>query len=217
MFFSDARFEDRTAAARDLARRLSRYAGQDPLVLAIPRGAVPMGAVLADALDGDLDVVLVHKLGAPYQPEYAIGSVDETGRIEVRDPSFDETWVRKEAARQLEVLRRRRASYGAELERQDPAGRVVIVVDDGVATGATMRAALRAVRAQGPSRLIAAVAVAPPDTASLLRQEADELVILATPPNFAAVGQFFADFAQVEDAEVVAHLRAARARRGATR
>ena len=202
-------FENREAAARELARSLRRYAGQAPLVLAVPRGGVPMARILAAELDGDLDVVLVRKLRAPHAPEYAIGAVDEAGRVELRMAGLDEAYVRAEVERQLATLRRRRAAYGAS---QDPAGRTVIVVDDGVATGATLVAALRSVRARGPARLIAAVGVAPPETARRLLHEADEVVVLETPPRFTAVGQFFADFRQVSDAEVLAHLHQHRQR-----
>lgn len=209
-------FENREAVARELARRLEPYRGRSPLILAVPRGAVPMGRILAERLDGDLDVVLVHKLGAPYMPEFAIGAVDELGRVELRERGFDPDYVEREVRRQLVALRARRARYGGVCERQNPAGRIVIVVDDGVATGATLTAALRFVRAEGPARLVAAVGVAPPQTACDLAAEADEVVVLDTPPDFFAVGQFYADFPQVSDREVIEHLRAHQSRGRAT-
>lgn len=200
-------FDNREQAARRLAERLDRYRDRSPLVLAVPRGGVPMGRIVADALGGELDVVLVHKLGAPGNPEFAVGSVDESGHViaEVaKRHGIEQAYIDREVARQLARLRERRDRYG-----RPPAnarGRISIVVDDGIATGATLIAALRAVRAQGPERLIAAVGVAPPDTAARLEREVDELVCLETPESFYAVGQFFADFGQVTDDEVIALL-----------
>ncbi len=201
-------FASREQAAERIAEQLARYRGQHPLVLAIPRGGVPMGRVVADALGGELDVVLVHKLGAPGNPEFAIGSVDENGKV-VLSPAahalhIDEDYVARESARQLERLRERRLRYGRA--PVDARGRLCIVVDDGVATGATLIAALRALRAQGPRRLIAAIGVAPAETVARLEKEVDELVCLAAPAVFYAVSQFFAEFAQVSDDEVIALL-----------
>jgi putative phosphoribosyl transferase len=201
-------FGSRQEAAHLIAERLAHYRGRNPLVLAIPRGGVPMGRIVADALEGELDVVLVHKLGAPGNPEFAIGSVDESGRVELSPVAtayrIGEEYIDEERERQLDRIRERRRHY-----RRPPASareRVAIVVDDGVATGATLVAALRSVRAQEPTRLVAAVGVAPPETAERLSEEADELVCLATPEGFMAVGQFFADFSQVTDDEVIALL-----------
>lgn len=203
-------FPDRAAAARELAAQLSAYRGQHPLVLAIPRGAVPMGKILAEELDGELDVVLVRKLGAPGNPEFAIGSVDETGHVYIADHAhqlgISARYIEQEKTAQLETMRRRRAQYTPVRAPIDPRDRITIVVDDGVATGSTMIAALRAVRARQPKRLIAAMAVTPPDTLERLRREADDVVCLAAPTHFYAVGQFFADFPQVSDTEVIACL-----------
>ena len=203
-------FKDREHAAGLLAQRLISYRGKNPLVLGIPRGAVPMASIIAEELGGELDVVLVRKIGAPEQPELAIGSVDEAGNVYLSDYvselGVSEEYLKRETERQLAILRRRRAIYTPNRLPIDPAGRIAIVVDNGIATGATMIAALRAVRAKKPRNLIGAVAVAPPETVARLEQEVDDLVCLKVPPDFYAVGQFFEDFSQVTDEEVVAIL-----------
>ena len=212
-------FENRAQAGQMLAGRLDAYRGQHPLVLAIPRGAVPMGKIVADRLDGELDVVLVRKLRAPYNPELAIGSIDETGTVyldaETRD-LWVEPYLEGEKKVQLDTLQRRRQMYEPAGSPIDAAGRVVIVLDDGIATGSTMIAALRAVRARRPSKLIAATGVASADALRLIRREADEVVCLETPEPMYAIGYHFRDFSQVSDEEVVATLQAARKPRGTT-
>lgn len=208
-------FRDREEAALRLTDRLADCRGRRPLVLAVPRGAVPMGRILADELDGELDVVLVHKLGAPGNPELAIGAVTEDGEVRIdplaRELGVDERYVEREAARQLEALRRRRHLYTPSRTPADPAGRVVIVVDDGVATGATLLAALDGLRQCGPAELIAAVAVAPPATLRRIETAADRVECLETPEPFFAVGQVFDHFPQVSDEEVLGVLRERRA------
>lgn len=203
-------FEDRTDAARQLVAALARYRGKNPLVLAIPRGAVPMGRLIADALGGELDVVLVRKLGAPGNPEFAVGAVDEAGWEYIADYAAEmgasKTYLAEEAAAQLATMRARRATYTPARAPIDPAGRIVIVVDDGLATGATMMAALHSVRARGPKRLVCAVPVAAAESLEKVRPHADEVVCLDTPAAFHAVGQFYRTFGQVEDREVVAAL-----------
>jgi predicted phosphoribosyltransferase len=203
-------FADRTDAARRLAAALGRYRAKNPLVLAIPRGAVEMGRVLADALGGELDVVLVRKLRSPGSAEFAVGAIDETGWAYVAPYAAqygaDAAYLEAEKRVQLETLRRRRAEYTPARPPIDPKGRVAIVVDDGLATGATMLAALHAARAKSPARLVCAVPVAAPDSLELVRSHCDELVCLEAPGDFYAVGQFYRVFAQVDDEEVVALL-----------
>ena len=168
-----------------------------------------MARVIADALRGDLDIVLVHKLSHPEQLELAIGAIDESGNAILTDyaADLDSGYLESEKHRQLEALRRRRAHYTPSRLPVNPYGRSVIVVDDGIATGSTMIAALRAVRAQQPEQLVAAVAIAAPDAVRALAQEADSTFCLKVPSKFHAVGQFFVDFAQVEDEEVVLALQ----------
>jgi len=203
-------FDSRPDAGRRLAAALAAYRGRNPLVLAIPRGAVAMGAEIAQALQGELDVVLVRKLRAPSNPELAIGSIDETGWTYVADYAqqigADQAYLAREVSAQLDLLRRRRTQYTPARASADPSGRVAIVVDDGIATGASMIAALHSVRAKHPARLVCAVPVAPAESLEQIRPYADELVCLETPEGFMAVGQFYRHFEQVEDHEVVALL-----------
>lgn len=203
-------FSNRAQAARLLAEKLTAYKGKNPLVLAIPRGAVPMAKLIAEALGGEFDVVLVRKLGAPGNPEFAIGAVDETGWVYLSPyasaAGADPDYIERIRARELETIRRRRAQYSPLHPPIDPKGRIVIVVDDGLATGATMLAALHALRQRAPAKLVCAVPVAPPETLEKVAAKADEVVCLHAPEYFQAVGQFYADFGQVEDDEVIALL-----------
>lgn len=200
------RFKDRLDAARLLALALDKYKDSHPLVLAIPRGAVPMGQIIAKALDGELDVVLVRKLGAPFNPELAVGAIEESGWTYVAPYAervgADTAYIEQEQAEQMDVIRRRRALYTPRRGPYEVQGRVVIVVDDGLATGASMRAALHAVRQRQPARLVCAVPVAAPDSLEDIGPLADEVVCLYAPPGFRAVGMYYDVFPQVEDAQV---------------
>ncbi|MCD6079110.1 MAG: phosphoribosyltransferase [Ramlibacter sp.] len=206
-------FTDRIHAAGLLAEALSHYRGQNPLVLAIPRGAVPMAVLIADALQGELDLVLVRKLHAPRAPEFAIGAVDESGWVYLTSHASSvgatPDYVLEQKAVQMQELARRRELYTPGRTRKDAHGRVVIVVDDGLATGATMIAALHAVRQRQPARLVCAVPVGAPESVRLVHGHADETVCLDTPRRFTAVSQFYGSFPQLEDDEVIALLRSA--------
>jgi putative phosphoribosyl transferase len=200
-------FADRRAAGAALAQRLERYRGSHPLVLGLPRGGVPVAAEVARHLDGELDVVVARKLGSPVSPELAIGAVTADGVrflntkvIEMLD--VPAAYIERVAADQQAEAQRREARFRGGRAPLRVAGRTVILVDDGLATGATMRAAVRAMRTQGPARLVVAVPVGAPDACAALRTEVDEVACLAEPPDFGAVGFYYADFGQVDDAVV---------------
>lgn len=198
-------FKNREEAACLLAERLAGYRGQRPLVLGVPRGAVPMARIIADALDGEVDAVLVRKLRAPGQPELAIGAVDESGTV-LEGAYFDiapQQYIREEIRTEQGILRKRRQLYSASREALDPAGRIVIIVDDGIATGASMVSAIRAVKARRPKKVVVAIGVAPPTSLKAVEQEADEVVCLYSTNDFYAVGEFFDDFGEVPDEMVV--------------
>jgi predicted phosphoribosyltransferase len=205
-----AMFTDRLDAAEQLAAALAPYRGRQPLLLAIPRGAVPMAARIAERLQGDVDLVLVRKLHAPGDPEFAVGAVDESGWVYVAPYAHaagaTAAYIEEQRQAQLREIARRRDLYTPGRSRLAIQGRVAIVVDDGLATGSTMVAALHAIRQRQPARLVCAVPVASEEAIERVRRYADEVVCLSTPVDFRAVGQFYRRFPQVEDAEVVAAL-----------
>lgn len=206
-------FSDRTQAAENLAKHLEHYKGQNALVLGIPRGSVPMARIIANKLQGELDVVLVHKIGAPGNPEFAVGSVSEFG-TSYQSPAIEFYEISSEYfnhATQEEItkLQKRRKAYSPIRPPIDPKNRVVIIVDDGIATGATMLAAIRAIRSQGAKKIVVAAPVAAPSAAESLTNEADEVVVLETPEDFFSISQFYDDFPQVSDEEVLHALSAA--------
>jgi putative phosphoribosyl transferase len=210
MILRQALFADRSEAGRALARRLLRFRDARPVVLALPRGGVPVGYEVAQVLDAPLDLVLVRKIGAPFQPELAIGAVVDGRRPEtvlneemVREFQIPGSYIAEQSARKLEEIERRRELYLAGRARAPIEARTAIVIDDGIATGATMEAALHATRRANPKRLVLATPVAPPDTIERLRPQADEVVCLATPRLFDAIGSFYEDFRQLSDEEVV--------------
>ncbi|MBI4183643.1 MAG: phosphoribosyltransferase [Proteobacteria bacterium] len=214
-------FRDRKDAGKQLARALVPYRDRRPVVLALPRGGVPVGVEIAAALDAPLDLVLVRKIGAPTQPELAAGAVVDGERPEtvlnadiVEGLGISPDYLREETARQLTEIERRRAFYLGDRPRAEVTRRTAIVVDDGIATGATVRAALKAIRRRRPARVVLAVPVAPPETIAALKAEADDVVCLLTPAFFGAISMFYEDFRQVSDEEVIDLLDRA-ARRGA--
>jgi putative phosphoribosyl transferase len=212
------RFADRSDAGRQLAGRLAELHLPEPVVLALPRGGVPVGLEVARRLDAPLDLVLVRKIGAPGHEELAAGALVDGEQPElvlnaevVRSYGIDQTWLDRQRALQLAEIERRRRLYLGGRARPAVVGRTAIVVDDGIATGATVRAALRAVRRAGPKELVLAVPVAAADVLARLATEADRTVCVHAPRDLMAVGQFYRDFRQVEDAEVVAMLESGRA------
>jgi predicted phosphoribosyltransferase len=205
-------FNDRQEAGRLLAERLGFLKGKDVIVLAVPRGGVVVAAEVARALGAPLDVYITRKIGAPYNEELAIGAVAPDGSTVldqglVSSLGVSPQYIEKETARQKTEIERRLKKYRGEAPPPRLAGRHVVLVDDGVATGATTLAALRALRQQKPQKLILAVPVGPPDSIQMLSAEADQVVCLATPEPFWAVGRFFVDWSQTSDEEVIALLR----------
>jgi predicted phosphoribosyltransferase len=206
-------FRDREDAARQLAEKLKGRELHNPLVLAIPRGGVVTGAVLAQELGAELDVVLSRKLRAPGQPELAVGAVSEDGRVYLNHHArafLDqmEEYLAEERRHQLGEIARRKKLFRAVRPQAPVAGRSVIVTDDGIATGSTMIAALQAVKPQNPREVIVAIPVASPDRLAEVRRWCDDVVCLLSPEEFWAIGQFYEDFRQVEDEQAINLLRA---------
>jgi putative phosphoribosyl transferase len=203
-------FADRKQAGRQLAQALRRYHNQGAVVLALPRGGVPVAAEVAAALHASLDLILVRKIGVPFQPELAMGAVvDGAKPLIVRNEDVialvhvSEAEFKKVCDGELAEIERRRKRYLGDREPVDVADRVAIVIDDGIATGATTRAALRATRTRKPRKLILAVPVAPTESLAAMKQEADEVVCLEDYESFGAIGYFYSDFRQTSDQEVI--------------
>jgi putative phosphoribosyl transferase len=207
-------FQDRTDAGRKLARALFRYKSHHPVILALPRGGVPVAAEVAATLECPLDLVLVRKIGVPSQPELAMGAVvdgdepvvvrnEDVIRLSgVSEHAFDEICLSERAE-----IERRRRRYLGDRRQTDVKGRLVIMIDDGIATGATTLAAIKATRKRDPKQLVLAVPVAPLETIKKLHYEVDAVVCLETPEEFGAIGYYYRDFRQVDDAEVIAAMR----------
>ena len=203
-------FRDRSQAGRQLAAALLPYRGEHPVVLALPRGGVPVAAEVAAALHAPLDLILVRKIGLPFQPELAMGAVVDGGTpLVVRNDDIigitgiDEADFKSICDHELAEIERRRQRYLGTRRRVDVSGRTAIVVDDGIATGATTRAALRATRMRNPKKLVLAVPVAPTDSLAVMREEADEVICLEDHEAFGAIGYYYSDFRQVSDEEVI--------------
>jgi putative phosphoribosyl transferase len=205
----DLSFRDRAEAGRQLVPHLMAYADQSPVVLALPRGGVPVAFEVAQALRAPLDLVFVRKIGAPGHAEFGLGAVVDGAQPQVvlNEDALDHVrvppdYIEEETQRQLKEIERRRKHYLAGRQPVDVQGRVAIVVDDGIATGSTVRAALKGLSRARPARLVLAVPVAPADTIERLRMEADEVICLMTPEPFYAVGEHYDDFRQTSDREV---------------
>ncbi len=201
-------FTDRAEAGRQLTKRLERYRGTNARVLALPRGGVVTGYEVAKALGLPLDIIAVRKVGAPGNPEYAIGAVDEKGTKilnETETATVDPLWLAQEVERQQAEARRRSLVYRGGRTPPEIKGKIAIIVDDGIATGLTMRLAVRSAKAKKPAKIIVAVPVAPPESLRVLKDEgADEVVVLEPTEDFlGAVGAHYARFDQIEDAKVI--------------
>lgn len=201
-------FKDRYDAAMELALKLENYKGRDGIVLAIPRGGVPIGYVIAKELGFPLEITLSKKIGHPNNPEYAIGSVSLDGLVineNVKDVSPE--YIHQEAARILQNLKTKFKFYMGDHEMSNLKNKTVIVVDDGIATGSTIMATVQSIRKMNPKEIIVASPVASPHSIKKLKEVADEIICLSVPQNFMGVGQFYYDFSQVEDEEVIQLLK----------
>lgn len=203
------KFKNRREAAELLALELHKFAAANPLIVGIPRGGVPMARIIADALKTDMDVILVHKLRSHLNPEYAIGAIDEQGNVMLSESASQEQakYIRAEVELEKKMLSERRQLYTPVREPVNPRGRVVIIVDDGIATGWTIKAAIRSLQKQQAREIIVAAPVGAPETLREIQKMADQLVILSAPVYFSAVGEFFEEFNQVDDDEVIRCLR----------
>ena len=210
-------YSNRAEAGRELARHLEGYRNQGALVLALPRGGVDIGYQVAKAINADLDVLVVRKLGAPHNPEFGLGAIASYGAKFLDEDTINQLGIPQKVMQQIEnqerqELQRREIVYRDNREAPQIEGRIVILVDDGIATGGTVRAAIRAVGTLKPSRIVLGIPVAPPETVEALRGEVDELICLQTPSPFYAVGQWYAEFDQLSDQRVIELLRKSRSR-----
>ncbi len=207
-------FKDRRQAGEQLAARLQQYRGRNPLILAVPRGGVTVAEPIWAAIGGELDLIITRKIGAPHQPELAVGAVAGDGFLMLNETLVARLKVpaehlRTTAEREQTEIKRRLEQYRGNRPLPEPGDRPIIVVDDGVATGYTLLAALRSLQQNKPAELILVVPVGPPDTFRMLQAEVDRLIYLEAPASFSAVGQFYLHFGQVSDAEVLSVLRKA--------
>jgi len=212
-------FTNRREGGRKLARHLLHYRSEHPVVLGLPRGGVPVAYEVAAVLEAPLDVIVVRKLGAPGQPELGIGAVVDGDHPQsvlnedvIRMIGVSAEFMKREIALELQEVRRRQELYRSGRPAEPITGRTAILVDDGIATGGSVRAAIRGLRRLNPKRLVLAVPVAPPETVRSLRSEVDDLVCLSTPAFFQSVGQFYEDFRQTSDEEVIEFIDRARRR-----
>ena len=206
-----SRFTDRTEAGEQLGKALRERGIDVDIVLSIPRGGLPLGRAVADVLDVPLDIAVASKIGAPGNPEYAIGAVASDGSVWRNESAFrgtgsDEEYFQHEKEKEAENARQKAKRYRGDRSEPDLAGKTVAVVDDGVATGSTVRASLQMLRETDAGRIVLAVPVGPPDTINELEELADEVVCLKTPSSFRGVGQFYERFDQVSDEEAMAYL-----------
>ncbi len=205
------RFRDRADAGRRLAALLARYKNQDAVVYALPRGGVPVAKEIAKALNCPLDLIIIRKIGHPWNPEYALGAIAEDGLLVVQEEDLtrlDQDWFAAEKQRQLQEAARRRQLYLGGKQPLSAAGKIAILVDDGIATGSTMLVAVKKVRREKPARIVVAVAVSPRDTARQFAKEVDEFVAASIPePFWGAIGYYYDDFTQVSDEAVMALLQ----------
>jgi len=197
-------FKNRSDAAAQLAEKLSRYKNTDGIVLAIPRGGVPIGKEIANELNIPLEIILSKKIGHPNNPEFAIGSVSELGVIlDDNVTDIPQEYIQKEAARIQVQLKEKFKLFMGDRKSSDLKNKIVILVDDGIATGNTILATINMIKKSLPKKIIVAVPVAPPATARKISKEVDEFICLLTPAEFYAVGQFYQDFSQVSDEDVI--------------
>lgn len=201
------RFIDRKDAGRQLAQRLLSYANTDAVIYALPRGGVVTGIEVAKALHVPLDLIIPRKIGHPNNPEYAIGAVTENGHL-ITNPaeiaSVDKQWLHAEIERQRAEAKRRRETYIPNARSIDISGKTAIIVDDGIATGLTMKCAIAELKHRNPKKIVVAVPVAPPDSLSEIGTLVDEVICLSMPEYMGAIGPFYDSFPQIEDVEVIA-------------